>query len=135
MHTLNLTLKNIYAAKNTANEITYEECNWITDVLGDAIILKKFIMNHSMRFAMFNEHVKMKVLSIAETRFASVIIMLKRFKTIKRGLQNLVLCEKLILYKDDDVGKAKIFKGKVLDDGGGTKLTTFFHPQSLFMTC
>jgi len=43
-------------------------------------------MNHSMRLAIFNEHVKMKLLSIAEIRFASVIIMLKSFKTIKLGL-------------------------------------------------
>ena len=42
VHTLNLVLKNICAVKNTeVNEITYEECNWITDVSGDAIILKK----------------------------------------------------------------------------------------------
>jgi len=95
VQTLNLARKNICTVKNTEeNEITYEECNWITDVSGDAIIIKNFIMNHSMRLAMFNEHVKMKLLSIAETIFASVIIMLIRFKTIKRGLQNLVLCEK-----------------------------------------
>ena len=95
MHTLNLALKNICAAKNTeANEITYEKCNWITDVSGDAIIIKNFIMNHFMRLAMFNEHVKMKLLSIAEKRFASVIIMLKKFKTIKKELKNLVLYEK-----------------------------------------
>jgi len=94
VHTLNLALKNICAVKNTeANEITYEECNWI-DASGDASIIKNFIMNQFMRLAMFNEHVKMKLLSIAETIFALVIIMLKRFKTIKRGLQNLVLYEK-----------------------------------------
>jgi len=46
-------------------------------------------MNYSMRLAMFNGHVKMKLLSIAETIFASVIIMLKRFKTIKRGSSKL----------------------------------------------
>jgi len=87
LHTLNLTLKNICAAKNTkAIELTYEKCNWITDVFGNVIIIKNFTMNHSIRLAIFNEHVKMKLLSIAETRFVSVIIMLKRFKTIKRGL-------------------------------------------------
>ena len=65
VHTLNLALKNICVEKNTeANEITYEECNWITDVSKDAIVLKTFIMNHSMRLVMFNEHVKMKLLSM-----------------------------------------------------------------------
>ena len=116
VHTLNLTLKNICAVKNTeANEITYEECNWI-DASRDASIIKNFIMNQFMRLAMFNEHVKLKFLSITEIRFASMIIMLKRFKTIKRGLQNLVLCEKWTLYKDDDVEKVEFVKGKVLDE-------------------
>jgi len=87
MHTLNLALKNICAVNNTeTNEITYEECNWIIDVSGDAIILKNFIMHHSMRLAMFNEHMKMKLLSITETRFASVIIMLKRGSRLSRGV-------------------------------------------------
>ena len=90
--------------------------NWNTDVSGDAIILKYFIMNHFMRLAMFNEHVKLKFLSITEIRLASMIIMLKRFKTIERGLQNLVLCEKWTLYKDDDVGKAEFVEDKVSDD-------------------
>ena len=48
LHTLNLTFKNIRVTKNTkANEITYKECTWITDVFGDAITIKNFIMNHS----------------------------------------------------------------------------------------
>ena len=68
-----------------------------------------------MRLAMFNEYVKMKLLFIVETGFASMIIILKRFKTIKSGLQNLVLCVKWTLYKDDDGGKSE-FVGKVLDD-------------------
>ena len=63
VHTLNLTLKNKCAVKNTeANEITYEECNWIIDISRDVIIIKNFLMNHSMRLAMFNEHVNMKLL-------------------------------------------------------------------------
>ena len=33
VHTLNLALKNICAAKNTKkNEVTYEECSWITRI-------------------------------------------------------------------------------------------------------
>ena len=37
VHTLNLALKNICVAKNTENnEITYEECSWITRITDDA---------------------------------------------------------------------------------------------------
>ena len=67
VHTLNLALKNICAAKNTEktlikkkkntekNEVTYDECSWITRIANDASFIRVFIMNHSMRLAMFNE--------------------------------------------------------------------------------
>ena len=73
-------------------------------------------MNHSMRLSMFNDHVHLKMLSVAETRFASNIIMLKRFKLIKHGLQNMVISDRWSAYKEDDVGKAMHVKELVLDD-------------------
>jgi len=94
VYTLNLAFKNIFAAKNTeANVVVYAQCNWITEVSNDALIMKNFIMNHSMKLAMFNDYSKMKLLAVADTRFASWIIMLKRFKLIKRNLQDLVLSD------------------------------------------
>ncbi|GAA0183833.1 hypothetical protein LIER_31180 [Lithospermum erythrorhizon] len=46
VHTLNLALKNICEAKNMeGNTTTYEECNWIIDIHGDALAIKHFIMN------------------------------------------------------------------------------------------
>jgi len=87
VHTFNVTLKNICAAKNTkVNALTYAQCNLITEVSNDTLIIKNFIMNHSMRLVMFNDYSKMKLLAIVETRFASWIIMVKRFKVIKRNL-------------------------------------------------
>ncbi|KAG5528874.1 hypothetical protein RHGRI_029512 [Rhododendron griersonianum] len=75
----NLALKNICAAKNVDNNsLVYDECSWINITIGDASIIKNFIMNHSMRLAIFNEFVPLKLLAIAETRFASSIVMLKR---------------------------------------------------------
>ena len=52
---------------------------------------------------MFNEFVPLKLLSIDETHFASVIIMLKRFKLIKGGLQAMVISDKWESYREDDV--------------------------------
>ncbi|KAI8550731.1 hypothetical protein RHMOL_Rhmol06G0130700 [Rhododendron molle] len=92
VHTLNLALKNICAAKNIENNsLVYDECSWITIVVGDASCIKNFIMNHSMRLAIFNEFVSLKLLSVAETRFASSIVMLRRFKLIKQSLQSMVI--------------------------------------------
>ena len=54
IHTLNLVLKNICVAKNTEkNEVTYEECSWITHIVDDASFIHVFIMNHSMRLELF----------------------------------------------------------------------------------
>ena len=51
VHTLNLALKNICAAKNTKkNEVTYEECSWITRIADDASFIHVFITNHLMNF-------------------------------------------------------------------------------------
>ena len=47
IHTLNLALKNICAARNTEkNEVTYEKCSWITRIGDDASFIRVFIMNH-----------------------------------------------------------------------------------------
>ena len=92
VHTLNLALKNICAARYVEeNQETYEECNWITDIHGDAIAIKNFIMNHNMRLAIFGKFCPLRLLKVADTRFASIIVMLKRLKLIRRGLQAMVI--------------------------------------------
>ncbi|XP_056167042.1 uncharacterized protein LOC115679450 isoform X2 [Syzygium oleosum] len=117
VHTLNLALKNICAAKNVEiNQVVYEECSWISEIVGDVMQIKHFITNHSMRLAIYNEFVNLKLLSVADTRFASMIVMLRRFKLIKGGLQSMVICDKWNIYRDDNHGRAKFVKEKVLDD-------------------
>lgn len=79
------------------------------------MFVKNFIMNHSMRLAIFNEFVPLKLLSVGDTRFASAIVMLKRFKLIYHGLQTMVISDKWASYKED-VGKAAVVKEKLLND-------------------
>ena len=117
VHTLNLALKNICMAKNTAaNELTYNECHWISDIIEDACEIKNFIINHSMRLSIFNEFVKLKMLKIVDTRFASTVMMLKRFNEIKGTFQSMVISEQWATYRDYDVEKAQFVKVKVLND-------------------
>ncbi|XP_038709954.1 uncharacterized protein LOC120004739 [Tripterygium wilfordii] len=117
VHTLNLALKNICAPKNTeANQVAFHECRWISELAEDAVLVNNFIANHSMRLALFNRFVPLKLLSVAETRFASVIVMLKRFKLIKRGLKELVISDEWEAYREDDVGKAQNVKEIILND-------------------
>lgn len=71
-------------SKNTkTKEIVYDECHCITVVAEDAFVIRNFIVNRSMRLAIFNEFVNLKMLTITKTRF-SVIVMLKRFKAIRK---------------------------------------------------
>ncbi|KAK8579694.1 hypothetical protein V6N12_070005 [Hibiscus sabdariffa] len=117
VHTLNLALKNICSAKNIeGNEETYDLCNWITEIHGDAIRIKNFIMNHNMRLVIFQRYSPLKLLSVADTRFASIIVMLKRFKLIKRALQAMVISDEWASYKEDDTGKANFVKEKLVSD-------------------
>lgn len=110
-------MKNICAARNIAsNQHVFAECSWISEISDDVMFVKNFIMNHSMRLAIFDEFVHLKLLSVAETRFASTIIMLKRFKLIKGGLQIMVISDKWGCYREDDVEKAKHVKELVLND-------------------
>ena len=117
VHTLNLALKNICAAKNTKkNEVTYEECNWITCIADDASFIRVFIMNHSMRLAMFNEFCPLKQLQVADTRFVLVVVMLKRLKLIKICLQAMAISDQSASYREDDVEKAQNVKDMILSD-------------------
>ena len=117
VHTLNLALKNICAPKNTErNAVAYAECNWIAQIADDSSFIRVFIMNHSMRLAMFNKICPLKLLAVANKRFASILVILKRMKLIKRSLQSMVISEQWTSYKEDDVGKATRVRDIILDD-------------------
>ena len=117
LSTLNLVLKNICATKNTEkNEVTYEECSWITCITDDASFICVFIMNQSMRLAMFNEFCPLKLLQVANIRFASVVVMLKRLKLIKRCLRVMAISDQWAAYREDDIGKAQKVKEMILSD-------------------
>ncbi|KAL3830829.1 hypothetical protein ACJIZ3_019631 [Penstemon smallii] len=95
-------------------------------------MIRNFIVNHSMRLAMYNEFSKLKLLSIADTRFASMIVMLRRFKVFKQQLQALVISDQWSCYREDDTNKAKFVKDKLLDDtwwGDVDYILTFTEPM------
>ncbi|GAA0186674.1 hypothetical protein LIER_33962 [Lithospermum erythrorhizon] len=116
VHTLNLALKHICAAKNVeGNVATYEESNWIIDIHGDVLAIKHFIMNHNMRLAIFSKFSPLELLSIDDTRFASIIVMLKRLKLIKRGLQAMVISYEWSTNRKDEIGKKNFVKEKIVN--------------------
>ncbi|KAG6521801.1 hypothetical protein ZIOFF_018934 [Zingiber officinale] len=117
VHTLNLALKNICAPTDSLqNKEAFDECKWIAEVANDASMIKNFILNHNMRLSMLNENSNLKILSLADTQFASTIIMLKRSRQIKKCLENMGISERWDVYKEEDVVKARVVKYKILDD-------------------
>ena len=117
MHTLNLALKNICAAKNTeTNALNYEQCNWITEVSNYALIIKHFIMNYSMRLAMFNDYSKDEAFCCCRYYICFLNYHAEEVKDIKRNLQDLILTDRWNMYRDDDGGQTQFVKEKVLDD-------------------
>ncbi|XLR22794.1 hypothetical protein S83_050694 [Arachis hypogaea] len=117
VHTLNLALKDICAAKNTEkNNFVYQECSWITQIAEDASFIKNFIVNHHMRLSIFNEFNTLKLLNVAPTRFASTNVMLKRFRLLKQDLKEMVISEKWSSYKEDNIGKAEYYSHQWLKE-------------------
>ncbi|KAK8593957.1 hypothetical protein V6N12_046030 [Hibiscus sabdariffa] len=100
VHTLNLALKNICSAKNIeGNVVTYDLCNWITEIHGDVVQIKKFIMNHII--VVFERFSSLKLISVFDTHFTSIIVMLKRLNLIKRGFQKMVINDESVSYRED----------------------------------
>nr|GEW53731.1 hAT dimerization domain, ribonuclease H-like domain protein [Tanacetum cinerariifolium] len=91
-------------------------CSWIKDVYGDALAIKNFIMNHNMRLSIFSKFTPLRLFSVADTRFASIIVMLKILKLNKTGLQAMVISEEWSSYREDDTVKANFVKEKFVND-------------------
>ena len=80
----------------------------MNNILGSNNILGlKFLSWKTMRLSMYNNGNSLKLLSVAPIRFASTIVMLKRFRSLKEGLQKMVISPEWSTYKNDDVGKEK----------------------------
>jgi hypothetical protein len=126
VHTLNLAMKNICEPKlgktPTPEDLhVWKQLEFIDNVRVEASIIKNFIMNHGMRLSIFNEFSHLKLLSIAETRFASVVCMLNRFVEVKAALQHMVISDKWSIYKDD-ASAAQRVKDLILSDPWWSKI-------------
>ncbi|WVZ53029.1 hypothetical protein U9M48_004020 [Paspalum notatum var. saurae] len=119
--TLNLAMESICELKPPKNNSSDDELfiwsqlEFMHTVKSEAQMIKNFIMNHGMRLSMSNEFSDLKLLSIAETRFASVVCMLKRFVEVKAVLQHMVISDKWSIYKND-APTTQVVKEKILSD-------------------
>ncbi|XP_059658963.1 uncharacterized protein LOC132305321 [Cornus florida] len=89
VHCLNLALKSICEPSETSPQYTH--CKWIIDLVSSVQNIRNFIVNHGMVLLIFNTYSELGLLRVAETRFASSIIMAKRLKEVKDALEKMVM--------------------------------------------
>ena len=82
VHSLNLALKSI------ASDVA-----WIGKLIEDACHIRNFIQNHTNALTIYKEYTHLSLLKVADTRFASSFIMLKRSREVKTALGSMVISE------------------------------------------
>ncbi|XP_057481938.1 uncharacterized protein LOC130768842 [Actinidia eriantha] len=97
VHSLNLALKSIYEPREKS--LQYAQCKWVSDLVNQVIDIRNFILNHGMANHIFNQYTSLKLLSVAEMRFASSFIMAKR--QVKSSIEKMVMDSNWKIYRED----------------------------------
>ena len=105
VHSLNLALKSI------ASDVL-----WIGAIIEDARHIRNFVQNHTNALTIYKEYNNLSLLKIADTRFASSFIMLKRLREVKTALGSMVISEFWSFWRKTDQAASKKVKDTVLDD-------------------
>jgi len=80
VHSLNLALKSI------ASDVT-----WIRSLIEDARHICNFLQNHTNFLTIYKKYTQLSLLKVANTRFASSFIVLKRLREVKATLGSMVI--------------------------------------------
>ncbi|XP_049933543.1 uncharacterized protein LOC116252633 [Nymphaea colorata] len=128
VHSLNLALKSICNPTSKEHDLrAYELCSWIEELERDVKNIRNFIVNHQHALSIYNRYIDLKLLRVAETRFASIIVMMKRIKKVKSALINMVTDDDWNFYRAVDDDKAQTIKRLIVGD-------VFWDRISYFLT-
>ncbi|KAF3777159.1 hypothetical protein EJ110_NYTH44741 [Nymphaea thermarum] len=117
VHSLNLALKSICNPPSKEQDPhVYELCLWIEDLEKGVRNIRNFIVNPQHALSIYNKHSDLKLLRVAETRFASLIAMVKRIKRVKSALISMVTDDDWSFCRTDDDDKAQATKRLILED-------------------
>ncbi|KAF3777021.1 hypothetical protein EJ110_NYTH46527 [Nymphaea thermarum] len=64
------------AAARAKNLHAYDLCSWIEDLERDVRSIRNSIVNHQYTLFIYNKHSDLKLLRVAETHFASLMVVL-----------------------------------------------------------
>jgi len=98
------------------NNYAYEQCFWTSQIVDDVTFIKNFIVGHPMRLSMFNSFNLLMLFFVTPTIFASTIVMLTRFRSLKK----MALKDDYWLYESLSckVDKYTICEETLLNDSG-----------------
>lgn len=96
----------------------FSSCEWILKLIGEVSSSKNFVVNHDMAHVIFQKHLELSFLKVAETRFASHIVMTSRIHKVKSSSEKMVMGDEWKNYKGDKVlgANARKIKSLVMDD-------------------
>ena len=124
VHSLNLALKSM--CEPNANSSHYETCKWISKLISDCDEITMFILNHSRALTIYQTHSQHMLIKIAETRFASHVIMGQRLLLVKSALEKTVLDPNWKTFRKTNLeAKADHVKECVISDRWWDKLEYF----------
>ena len=102
---LNLALKSI------ASDVTS-----IGNIIEDACHICNFVQNHINALTIYKEYTHLSLLKIADTRFASSFIMLKKLREVKTALGSMVISKYWSFWRKTNQSASKEVNDTVLDD-------------------
>ena len=89
---------------------------WIGNIIEAARHIRNFVQNHTNALTIYKEYTNLSLLKIADTRFASSFMMLKKFGEVKTALGSIVISEFWSFWRKTDQVASKRVKDIVLDD-------------------
>eukprot|EP00253_Pinus_taeda_P007358 PITA_07358 len=104
VHSLNLMLAKI------------GEIEWINEIYVASKDIQMFITNHSMSQAIYRSFAKLELLKVAETRFASHTLVIKRLLEVRQALQAMVIDPLWESWRTSTSDRGQRIKYIILDD-------------------
>lgn len=118
VHSLNLALKSICDPSEKSPQ--YDQCKWLAELVNEVQNIRNFIVNHGMASSIFKSYSSLSLLKVAETRFASSIVMCRRLKDVRVALEQMVMDADWKHYRGDGNTlaeiKAREVKKCIVDD-------------------
>ncbi|KAK9697669.1 hypothetical protein RND81_08G052600 [Saponaria officinalis] len=124
VYSLNLALKSM--CEPNANSSHYDACKWISSLMSDCDEITIFVLNHSKALIIFQKYSEHMLIKVAETRFASHVIMGQRLILVKNALEKMALDPNWKMFRKTYLeSKADHVKECVISDRWWDKLEYF----------